>query len=81
MIESTRGCFLTLTTVDSVADWVIDPADLVDSVVDLIHPADLPVDLGPVLRSAEAFLFTISVFCAVKCLDDGNLCLGSSSGK
>ena len=44
-----------------VVDHVVDPADLVDSVVDLTHPADSSVDLDPVLRSAEAFLFTISV--------------------
>ena len=69
-----------IVTVDSVADHVVDPADpanLVDSVVDLTHLADSPVDLDPVLRSAEAFLFTISVLCAVKHLDD--LCLGSTS--
>ena len=86
MIESTGGYFLLLTiivTVDSVADHVVDladPADLVDSVVDLTHPADLPVD-DSVLRSVEALLSTISVFCAcvlcaIKCLD---LCLGFSS--
>ena len=46
---------LTLTVtvgVDLVADYVVDPADLVDSVVDLV------------LRSVGAFLlFTISVLC------------------
>ena len=62
MIESTGGCFLTLTvivTVDLVADHV-DPDDLVDFVdlvVDLTHPADSPVD--PALRSVKAFLFTV----------------------
>ena len=72
MIESIGGCFLTLTvvvTVDLVADHVVDPADpanLVDSVVHLTHLADSPVDLDPVLRSAEAFLSTISVLCVVK---------------
>ena len=71
--------FDIVVTVDSVADHVVDPADptdLVDLVVDLTHPADLPVD--PVLRLAEALSFTISVLCAVECLDDCNLCLGSS---
>ena len=73
-----------IVTVDSVADCIVDPADLVDSVVDPTYPADSPVDLDPVLRSAEALLFTISVLCVgvlctVKCLDD--LCLGSTFGK
>ena len=57
-----------VVTVDLVADHVVDPANsagLVDSVVDLTHPADSPVDLDPVLRSAEAFLFTIPVLCVV----------------
>ena len=48
--------------VDLVADHVVDPADLVDLVVDLKYPVDLYSD--PVLRSDEAFLlFTISVLC------------------
>ena len=84
MIESTvlatGGCFLILTvtvSVDLVADCVVDPADLVDLVVDLKYP----VDLYTVLRSVEAFLlFTISVLCAVFCVEclDCNLCLGST---
>ena len=76
---ATGGCFLTFG-VNLVADHVVDPEDLVDSVVDLKYPVDLPVDLysDPVLRSDEAFLllFTISVLC-VECLD---LCLCFSSG-
>ena len=62
---ATGGCFLTVS-VDLVADCVVDPKDLVDSVVDLKYPVDLPVDLYSdlVLRSVEAsLLFTISVLC------------------
>ena len=82
-----------MTAVDLVADHIVDPADPVDSVVDLTadSPVALEVDLvldpDLVLRSVEAFLlFTISVLCAVlctvKCLDDLCLgCLDSSSGK
>ena len=79
MIESTvlvtGGCFLTVG-VDLVADHVVDPGELVDLVVDL----KCPVDLYMVLRSVEAFLlFTISVLCAVFCVEHLDLCLCFSS--
>ena len=69
-------------SVDLVADHVVDPEDLVDLVVDPKFPVDLPVDLySDPLRSVEAsLLFTISVLCAVFCVERLDLCLYFSPG-